>query len=246
MNLTRVVMPTLPSDLNIFITADGSPTLCFSRADGYVEKMHHSAGALSESIYIYHSVVADAVARGWPARVLSFGLGLGYNELLAIAEFAKRGVQDWKVYSFEAHPFLREEFCRWATDGAGGLAEILEQVLRQVSDRLEMDREHLRTLIRSGLRDERLELRGAFPEAAPGAAGCSVVFYDAFSNKMESSPWSETTLQSELGPRLAQKCLFTTYAATGSLNRGLKALGFRLMNRAGFEGKRESTLAIRE
>lgn len=239
-------MPSLPSDLNIFITADASPTLSFSRADGYVEKMHHSAGALSESIYIYHSVVADCVARGWPARVLSFGLGLGYNELLAIAEFVKRDVREWKVYSFEAHPFLREEFCVWVERGAGGLSEILEKVLEMVAGKIEVDLEKLRSEIRLGLKDGRLEIRGAFPQAVEGTHECSVVFYDAFSNKMEAGPWSEASLQADLGPCLAAKCLFTTYAATGNLNRGLKSLGFRLLDRPGFEGKRESTLAIRE
>lgn len=239
-------MPNLPLDLTIYVTADGSPTLSFSRADGYVEKMHHSGGALSESIYIYHSVAVQALDRGWPARVLSFGLGLSYNELLAIAEFLKRDIRDWKVYSFEAHPFLRDEFAKWAADGGGNLKDVLDQVLAMVAEKVDVDPQKFRMEVRDGLADGRLELRGAFPQEASGTLDCSIVFYDAFSNKMEAGPWSESTLKEELGPCLAPKCLFTTYAATGNLNRGLKALGFRLLDRPGFEGKRESTLAIRE
>ncbi len=239
-------MHTLPPDLNIFITADGSPTLSFARTDGYVEKMHHSGGALSESLYIYHCVAREACERGWPLRVLSFGLGLAYNELLAIGEAEKRGIRDWKVYSFETHPFLREGFAHWLRAEPHGLSEILDQVAAGVASRLEIDPGALREETREGLSDGRLELREGFPESAEGTRDVTVVFYDAFSNKMEAGAWSEGTLQSKLGPCLAAKCLFTTYAATGSLNRGLKGLGFRLMDRPGFQGKRESTLAIRE
>lgn len=239
-------MTEMPSDLTIFTTGDGSPTLGFSRADGYVEKMHHSAGALGESLYIYHSTACQALDRGWPLRVFSFGLGLGYNELLAIAEATRRDRHDWKVHSFEAYAFLSEQFAAWIQGESGPLAPILDRVLDGVASRLEVDRTLILKEARAGLQDGRLELRSAFPADRATTHGCTVVFYDAFSNKMEMDPWLESTLENELGPCLAQGCLFTTYAATGSLNRGLKALGFRLLSRTGFERKRESTLAIRE
>jgi tRNA U34 5-methylaminomethyl-2-thiouridine-forming methyltransferase MnmC len=239
-------MSAWPTDLTIFTTGDGSPTLSFAREDGYIEKMHHSAGALSESLYIYHAAAADALARGWPLHVLSFGLGLGYNELLAIAEAKRQSRLDWKVDSFEAHPFLRREFARWLRREHGPLSEVLDRVLEGVAEKLELSASTILDEAGAGLSDGRLTLRGPFPQDRADTAGCTVVFYDAFSNKMETDPWLETTLQNELGPCLAKRCIFTTYAATGSLNRGLKSLGFRLLDRKGFEGKRESTLAIRE
>lgn len=39
-------MLNLPPNSEIVYTADGSPTLSFSREDGYREKMHHAGGAL--------------------------------------------------------------------------------------------------------------------------------------------------------------------------------------------------------
>lgn len=239
-------MTEMPLDLTIFTTGDGSPTLSFSRSDGYVEKMHHSAGALSESVYIYHSTAVQALERGWPLRVLSFGLGLGYNELLAIAEASRRGLHDWKIFSFEAYPYLTEQFAGWLQGQSGSLAPVLDQVLDGVATRLGLERSKILREACAGLNDGRLELRAAFPADRALTSDCSVVFYDAFSNKMETDPWLESTLTNELNACLANACLFTTYAATGSLNRGLKALGFRLLSRPGFEGKRESTLAIRE
>lgn len=230
--------------MEIFITADGSPTLTLRRADGYGEKMHHSGGALSESLYIYHATLVQALERGWPGRTLSFGLGLAYNELLAIAEFTKRDT-DWKIYSFESEEFLREGFCRWLNGRPDPLTETFDTIVAMIAEKFEFTPARLKTAARDGLRDRRLELRGPFPQDAANVKNCDVVFYDAFSNKMDSSPWNEEPLVHALGECLAPNCILTTYAATGNLNRALKRLNFKLQNRPGFQGKRESTLAVR-
>lgn len=246
----------LPADLEVFITADGSPTLALKREDGYIEKMHHSGGALSESFYIYFAALTRALEAGAPASVLSLGLGCGYNELLAVGEFLKRGLSDWKVYSFEFREDLREGFRAWlargsalAEDGArpqdSELESVFREVLTRVAGRLEVPAASLFIAAREGLSSGRLELRGAFPADVGSTAGCGCVFYDAFSKKMDPQLWTEYEMESELKKITSQKCVISTYAATGALNRALKKLGFELMKRPGFEGKRESTFAER-
>lgn len=239
-------MAQLPSNLNIFTTTDGSPTLSFARDDGYQEKMHHSGGALSESLFIYHSALVEALSKNWPPRILSFGLGLGYNELLAIGECLKQGKSDWKIFSFESEDFLRQSFSNWLNKMPSALSDTYDLICLQIAQALNISSQTLRSEALRGLKAHNLELRSAFPDSLDTVKNCSVIFYDAFSNKMNQSPWAEETLKNCLGPTLNQKCLFTTYAATGTLNRGLKNLGFSLLKRKGFQGKRESTLAIRE
>ena len=60
------------------ITADGSPTLKST------EKMHHWAGAASETIYIYGDAVSLAQQKLNSAEIqyLVLGLGLGYIEMM--------------------------------------------------------------------------------------------------------------------------------------------------------------------
>jgi tRNA U34 5-methylaminomethyl-2-thiouridine-forming methyltransferase MnmC len=235
-----------PQNIEILTTGDGSPTLAFKRDDGYCEKMHHQGGALSESLFIYGEALTLAQGSG-RVHALSFGLGLGYNELITIARLHPHG-DDWRIWSYEAVPFLREEFSAWALGEAGtALAEITTQIAAQVGQRLGgVSALELQAWTKAAIQSGRLELRGAFPADVGLANSCNLVYYDAYSNKMDSSLWGEEHFINDLNPVLAPACVFATYAATGALNRALKQLGFRRLDKAGFQGKRQSTLAIRE
>ena len=230
----------------IFITQDGSPTLVWPGDGGVCEKMHHSNGALSESLYIYHECLREALTRHWPIRILSLGLGLAYNELITVAALHQASVRDWKIWSFEADEFLRAGFREWLNGAENSLAPAYSAVLAGVAKNQQMEPALLRDLTRVALSDGRLELRGSFPEDGEDVGKCSCVYYDAFSKKMNPELWLEDTLYSNLNSRLAPACVLATYARTGVLNRALKRLGFRLLEKRGFSGKRESTLAIRE
>jgi tRNA U34 5-methylaminomethyl-2-thiouridine-forming methyltransferase MnmC len=240
-------MRPLPKNLEIHATADGSPTLSWRRADGYEEKMHHSGGALEESIYIYLHALKTALDAGEVPHVLSVGLGLGYNELLTLGEFLKRDRKDWQIWSFEAHPRLRAEFEGWLRRDVdeSELGLIYSDVLRRVAARLQIDPVRLKSASRQAHEDGRLQLRLSFPEDIDGIHDVNLVYYDAYSKKMDPHLWDEQCLIARLGPLLREKCILATYAATGSLNRALRHLGFCLHPKPGFLGKRESTLAIR-
>lgn len=234
-------MQSIHPDLEIFITADGSPTLTFRRPDGYAEKMHHSGGAFSESMYIYHYGLKKSLELGFPPRVISVGLGLGYNELISLAEFARSRVKG-QIWSFETMPFLRDMFRSWAEGQSS--QPLLDQIARQIEQSFGI--EGLRNITHSAIKEGQLELREAFPESMQNISDVGTVFFDAFSNKMSPELWSEEGLKSSLDPVLSKNCLLCTYAATGALKRALRTLGFELLDRPGFQGKRDSTLAVRQ
>ena len=237
----------LPPHSEIFITQDGSPTLIWRRNDGYAEKMHHSGGALSESFYIYHHALQNTLERGWPPRLLSVGLGLAYNELIAIGQLVRSGVADWKMWSFESEAFLRDSFRAWLIESDCALSPTYTQILTVISQRLDLSPTTLKNATRDALTTGQWVLGRAFPpsmEVEMGPITC--VFYDAYSKKMHPELWVEEDLRQQLERWLDTRCVFATYAATGGLNRALRALGFSLQSRPGFLGKRESTLAIRQ
>lgn len=240
-------MQPFPTDIDIFTTADGSPTLAFKRADGYIEKMHHTGGALSESLYIYREALQITLDEKIPPRVLSLGLGLGYNELITLAECERSARPDFKIWSFEALPVLREAFREGVADSPppSRLGNVVSDVAGMVAEKMGVRPDRLCELARQALTDGRLELRGPYPEDLAGADKINTVYYDAYSNKMDPHLWLEDVLTGRLGPCLDSRCVLATYAATGALNRALKGLGFQLLPKAGFLGKRQSTLAIR-
>lgn len=241
-------MRPLPSFIEIFETRDGSPTLIHQRADGYTEKMHHSGGALSESFYIYHEALKDIILRGWRPRILSVGLGLGYNEMIAIAELLDAGLEDWRVWSFEASDELRDEFVTWlrTSEPQSELHRVHDKVCGLVAAKFGASASGLKQAIAHHLNQGQLSIHGAFPDSEVGVCDVNLVFYDAYSRKMDPHLWTEEGMVRAFDPLLSPQASFTTYAATGSLNRSLKQLGFRLTAKPGFDGKRESTLAIRE
>ena len=224
----------LPDDITLADTADGSPTLVFRRADGYVEKMHHSGGALSESRFIYGQALEIAAAEGRPVCALSIGLGLGSNELRTLATPGPA-----RIWSFEALPFLSDEFRRWAEgDDAGALAATYDRIAAGVGGNVRVRTAH-------ALREGHLQLRGPFPDDLGQIDQANLVYFDAYSNKMDPHLWDEDMLTEVFGRVLAPDCVLATYAATGALNRVLRRLGFTRVEKPGFLGKRQSTLGVR-
>lgn len=242
-------MRPLPLSFQLELTADGSPTLSWTGPDGIREKMHHSQGALSESRYIYQYALREVLRRDWPVRILSMGLGLGYNEWLVLAEMLQSGRDDWMLWSFEVNHDLRAAFLRTLASAAlppeDSLVAAFEHVLFCVATEMKLTSKELKIFATRAIKAGRLQLREAFPNCASTLDEVTCVFYDAFSRQTHPELWTEAGLRADFEKLISTRCIFASYAATGSLNRALKALGFRLSPRAGFAFKRESTLAIR-
>lgn len=236
-------MDTLPKELEISQTADGSPTICFSQGETQ-EKMHNSQGALSESMYIYGNGLDRVIMRGVPPRVISVGLGIGYCEIIAFA-LALREKKALTLWSFETFEYLAMSMRLWLVGLPIALSETYEQVLTGVSRETSVSSRKIKAQMGSALADGTWQIRREFPLDIDGIQSVNCVLFDAFSSKTSPQLWSEAMFKNVFRNLLADNCVFATYAATGALNRALDFLNFTLENRPGFGGKRESTLGLR-
>ena len=240
--------PRKIDDFEISFTLDGSPSLRIADSNGYVEKMHHSDGALSESLYIYGEAMDETLKAGWPLHVLSLGLGLGYNELITAAKAIQHRIspsEAW-LYSFEIEPLLRDSFATWVTNKAGAFTDLYDLILQSLAAGLQIEAGAIRNWLRQAHELKRWQIRARFPDEASDVKEMTCMLYDAFSNKMSPELWTEELITSQLQTLCAPGCVFSTYAATGALNRALRNTGFVKQDRRGFSGKREATFAIRK
>ena len=235
----------------LIYTEDGSPTLRPRAIDhplGWGEAMHSLKGAFAETLYIYGEAFRRAEALNLPARVFSLGLGLGYNEIMAVADSLKRGI-DLKIESYEADDFLRSAFMNWVegrpdkeTDWLQG---VYNAICESVAQNYALAPELVRSSLRKMLQDQRLHLHGPLLPTTKCPTQQSIILYDAFSAKTTPELWSEPFLVSFLTATADASAVFSTYACTGTLKRALATAGFTVEVRAGFASKRHSTFAFR-
>lgn len=231
-------------------TADGSPTLRLAGGDGFGESMHNLKGALSETLYIYRLPLTHV--SDWQLaepRVLSLGLGLGYNELLVAAHFLERGHASWKMVSYESVDWLREQFLDWLFDRPP-VDPQLAQAYTRITELLAAEFRSLNAkAIKSALAQQmnlgNWILAEALKPGTPVPFKCHTIFYDAFSSHTCPELWEQTHLEQFLEEAAAVPCALATYAATGALTRALRSRNFEVHKVPGFGGKRQSTLAIR-
>lgn len=240
-----------------FTTADGSPSICLSSDKYRPEAMHHREGALAESLFIYGEALNEALDLGCPPRVLSVGLGCGYNEMIATAHVINsRWSEEFYLESYEGDENLRNGFLQWLqsdsprdplslTNLQTQIHHTFDQVLALVAAVFKMSPAFLKTQLLA-LKERRqlvihdwLTSRTLFPKKF------GMIFFDAFSSKSTPELWNEIFLIEFLHKAAAENCGLATYAATGTLNRALKKSGFTLRDQRGFSGKRESTRAFR-
>ncbi len=225
------------------ITADGSPTLR-SLAGG--EAMHHSGGALAETLEIYGTALAEVFQKIAEPAVHSLGLGLGYNELVTGALSVKFG-KSYNLVTSESDVALSQLFLAWLADEleVGTISETYEGICSRVAKALDVDCNQLKANLQGALAQGNWSLPGALdPQHLPqGSFHCFL--FDAFSSKTSPELWTQDFLQNYLQSLSQADALLATYACTGNLKRSLKATGFELVLQEGFQGKKNSTLGRR-
>ncbi len=233
-------------------TEDGSPTARILEAGSEApsEAMHSLRGAFSETVYIYGAALNRASHEGFPERVLSMGLGLGYVELLASAVALKAG-RKLEGESFEIIPELRDYFKAWVTregdcpeDFAKAYDDICARTAKEVLGD-ENKANDVRSSFNAALEADAWFLRHDLNPETRFAHPFGVICFDAFSSKSTPDLWTEDFLLEFLKKAAAPNCVLSTYACTGSLKRALKSEGFEITIREGFSSKRDSTFAIR-
>lgn len=218
-------------------TQDGSLSL---RPLGEKEGMHSKAGALSESFYIYFEALElffNQEALSKEVSVESVGLGMGYNEILAAFCILKNEIKNKiQIISYESEESLEKLFMKRLKS-----PKDYPGYWRQFKKYEGFDQDEVCKLLL-----EKMIFKGPLGVDVLNSIDKKqkIILFDAYSNKTTAELWTEEFLNGYLS--LCEKgSVFTTYAATGSLNRVFKKQGFKNLKKAGFLKKRESSLAIR-
>lgn len=239
----------------IEITGDQSPSLRLLQAVDPLkdrgESMHHSGGACAETLLIYGEPIRKILENIEQPHFLIVGLGLGYIELVIAREALLQGKSAGRVgliTSYESVPELREFFFKWLHEDVAGLSEevwqVYDLVLAHVSKGTNLLPQDLKAFLRThfkSLNDIRQELSSSVRLESKYHG----ILYDAFSSKTSPFLWEEEFLAKLLREGTEERCLVSTYACKGSLKRALKSEGFEVVVREGFQGKRNSTLGVK-
>lgn len=239
------------SELGLILikTEDGSPSLRLPLpvrpefSDG--ESMHHSGGALEETLYIYGPVF-DFISEKVKSSHLVVGLGLGYIEMLIAIKSMLRGISEVRIVSFESEEGLRQGFLRYLADDLpeGEILATYNEILTKMLVSLEASSISIEQ-VKSFLGD-RLEVRGALDISTLPQEKYHGIYFDAFSKKTSPDLWTEVFLK-DFFTQVTDSDLTAvgTYACTGVLKRCLKSLNFQLEAKLGFKAKRDATFATR-
>lgn len=237
-----------PPHWKLAVTGDGSPSLEWrgsnteSASDTATgEAMHHSAGALTESLYIYAPVIERVLdSSNITPVIVSIGLGLGYNELLVAQRALLKGHSRYHLISYESDPWLRECFQDWIQSDEAQVATVLSPLYNQIAARITSEPQSLKRELRRASQEGNFELRGALETAEQLPPRITAYLWDAFSRKTSPALWDEDFLVAALQKADPEGAWFSTYACMGNLKRALKRANFTVEIRPGFSGKRES------
>jgi hypothetical protein len=235
-------------------TADGSPTLRLKETSRIRsessenlptsgESMHHSAGAFSETAYIYGPLLDWSFKEFSQPHILSVGLGLGYNEIYTAAIAELNSHHKWSLDSFEIVQGLRDHFVQCLETQAHFETSVYGHISRRLSEHLNLEPGKIFQQLNRALSEKRLQIFGDI-RSFQFEKKYNAILQDAFSRKTNPDLWEENFLV-QLLTFTHPKSALASYASLGPLKRSLKQMGFESLNRDGYHGKRNCTLASR-
>lgn len=240
------------SDLGfrIEVTGDGSPSLRLlkslreDRPDG--EAMHHSGGAAAETDLIYGSCIREVFSAVSKPAFIVVGLGLGYIEMLIAKESLLKGLPIQGIHSFESLEGLRQFFYQWVhdTELPWEISQTYDQAAGFILGESLVTKNQLKDFLKLQFPDLS-SISGALETTTEFKLPANGILYDAFSSKTSPDLWEEEFLRQFLIKAAGSPSFISTYACKGSLKRALKEQKFEVIQKPGFQGKRNSLFARR-
>lgn len=223
------------------ITKDASPTL--SPIHG--ENMHSHHGALSESLYLYQPALnsLNEKGKGKLKSILSLGIGLAYNEMIFAAEAIRGGWSHFYLESFENQDFLLKALTQWLQPHSS--SKVYPIPCLWVSQHYKIEPQKIRKFLHQAVNEGKWKIRGALDRNTSFDRPFHCILFDAYSSQTSPELWTEEFLSDFLAKTALPHCIFSTYAATGSLTRSLNEHGFKVTLKKGFGKKRACTWAQR-
>ncbi len=222
--------------LQILSTSDGSCTLFDPDLN---ETFHSLHGALSESLHVYitnglHLLVERGLKQ---IHILEVGFGTGLNLLLTLQNRPK----DLNIHYLTIEPFpLSPQILRSYYQGFEGSTDFASSIEKIAV--LEPDMWHE---LEDGFHFKCLQNKVQNLSESDSKQKADLVYFDAFAPSRQPEMWSMEVLNI-IAQNMSQDGLMTTYCAQGQFKRTLKALGFKVDNPKGANGKREMTLAWKQ
>ncbi len=228
------------------LTADQSFTMRFidPETGEKLECMHSLRGAFSETDYIYGHALRAALDQSLETRILSVGLGLGYCEILTAALMLQ---ENFCLDSFETDKDLREHFQSWILEQEcpADFRKVYDQTCESAAQLCGIKKEAILQKLREQFLNQKFIIHSELTSQIQFEKKATVILFDAFSSKSSPELWTQEFLAQFFELACADRCVFSSYAATGPLKRALRNSDFGLIERAGFATKRESTFAVR-
>lgn len=220
-------------------TEDGWATLYLPEQN---EHYHSTFGAFEEACWIYidrgFGAVQAVLPAAAPLRVLEMGFGTGLNAVLTVraAALAKRQVFYTGV---EAYPLSEDTvsalgYAARLGDEAGTYGAL--HALKWAAWRPDLPFAEVTPCFQAR------KVKALFQEIDWPAEAFDLIYYDAFSPRVQPELWTED-VAARLYKALAAGGRLITYCAQGKWKKNLQAAGFRLTMLPGPGGKREITAA---
>ncbi|WP_338636954.1 MnmC family methyltransferase [Spirobacillus cienkowskii] len=213
------------------------------------ELMHSTAGAFSETIYVYLPVVKAVIERDLPLHFLSIGLGLGYIEVMIIAYCLSQQKQVASVESFEAVSFLGHYFINYFLEKyvPQKFVYCYNDIIQRNSVYFGVNQETLKSNIKDLILKKKININSKFTENSAVQNPAHGIFFDAFSQISSPELWTQSLFNNIFSKNCsAFDCIFATYASKGILKTQLKNQGFVIHKKQGFFKKRECIFAERQ
>jgi len=217
----------------IIVTDDNSKSLLIPEIN---ETYHSINGAMNEAMHVFITNGLLPMSDLKLIRIFEMGFGTGLNALLSL-NFTKNTPIYIAYETVEKFPVDLELINQLQHPYTTGLIDLQSEF-----DSMHNSKWNEVVEISSAFSFKKY--RGDIYDIELPLNHFHVIYYDAFSPKIQPELWS-TNLLVKLYASMVEGGRLTTYCAQGQFKRNLKEVGFSVHGLPGPAGKREMTLAIK-